>query len=127
MTDDLPEHCSDAICMACELRRQVVAYQKLRPLKIETGHFYWLLVEIDTDGRIDHQENFEILPGYPLTVTDDEPTEWVALRSMCGELELQGWQVTPLERADHKEPMWGPDGDLVAKVERLAKLFPRTE
>lgn len=104
------ERCSDEVCRACDLRTQLVKNRKiLRGPPIRHGHFYILLVEIDSDGRIDHELNFEILPGYARIVEGQEP-EWTVLRSGCGELEYHDWSVAVISHLHLPLPPWQGDG-----------------
>jgi hypothetical protein len=117
--------CSDPVCHACDLKRNLEMLNQIRgrSFPLVDGHFYWVLVEIDTDGRIDHQENFEILPGCVSLIEGQEP-EWTVLRSrtMSG-LNYHSWSVFPIAKLDHKEPLWDGDGVLFALKDRLDTLF----
>lgn len=114
------DRCSDVVCHACELKNNLRVLKQIRggrELPLVDGHFYWVLVEIDTDGRVDHQDNFEILPGCVNIIEGQEP-EWVVLRSRSmTALVYKSWSVHVLSKMDHKEMLWDGDGVLFARKE----------
>lgn len=84
------DRCIDKRCRACDLRI-ALAKREVKPI-VYDGAFYLVLVEIDSDGRIDHERNFEIVPGY--SRYDGEERRWTILRSMGEALEYREDSIT---------------------------------
>lgn len=107
-----PDHCTDEVCRACDLKAKF--YIPSLSITLQQDQWYWFLVEIDRDGRIPHEQNFEICPGYYRRTEDGAQTFTILRFGGKSALVYQSWSVMVLGRMDH--PAWGsgfgPNGKL---------------